>query len=100
MGIERAPSAIAGKQLANPVAALPSLHAAYPLLLCLFFWPVASRAWRVVLATYVVAMGFVLVYGAEHYVFDLLLGWVYAVAVTVAARALVRRRARHQGHVT
>lgn len=83
MGIERAPSAISGEQLSNPVAALPSLHAAYPLLLCLFFWPLAGRAMRAVLVTYVVAMGAVLVYGAEHFVFDLLMGWAYAAAVAV-----------------
>jgi membrane-associated phospholipid phosphatase len=67
-------------QLANPVAALPSLHAAWPFLLLLFFWPTAPRG-RWVLVAYNLFMMFVLVYGAEHYVSDLLLGWCYAAVV-------------------
>ncbi len=63
---------------ANDVAAIPSLHAAYPLLIAMFFWRTASPAMRLVLALYVVLMPFVLVYGAEHYVLDILLGWLYA----------------------
>ena len=97
MGIERAPSAISSS---NPVAALPSLHAAYPLLLCLFFWPLAGRTMRIALVTYVVAMGWVLVYGAEHYVFDLLMGWAYAVVVAAVFTFVNRRRARLADRVT
>lgn len=89
MGIERAPSAISSS---NPVAALPSLHAAYPLLLCLFFWPFLGRVGRTLLVGYVLMMGWVLVYGAEHYVFDLLMGWAYAAAVALAAAAVRRHR--------
>jgi hypothetical protein len=100
MGIERAPSAISGEQLSNPVAALPSLHAAYPLLLCLFLWPHVGRVARVGLVGYVVAMGWVLVYGAEHFVFDLLLGWAYAVGVALLAARIARRRGRQARHVT
>ena len=61
---------------ANPVAAVPSLHAAYTLLITLFSG--AGRAWaRRSLALYPLAMAFALVYTAEHYVFDILLGWAY-----------------------
>ena len=70
----------ATSDLANPVAAMPSLHAAYPMLLLLFFWRRAGR-WRWLLALYPLAMGFTLVYAAEHYVVDILFGWLYAVAV-------------------
>jgi O-antigen ligase len=35
-------------------------------------------------------MAFSLVYGAEHYVSDILLGWLYTVATLVAGRALMR----------
>jgi membrane-associated phospholipid phosphatase len=31
-------------------------------------------------------MGWTLVYGGEHYVFDVLLGWIYAVAVYFGVR--------------
>ena len=70
----------------NQVAALPSLHAAYPLLLLLFFWR-DGRWVRLGLAVYVVAMGFTLVYTGEHYVADVLVGWAYAGAVFAAVAA-------------
>jgi len=39
----------------------------------------------------VLTMAFLLVYSGEHYVSDILLGWLYAAAV-IAAVAWVRRR--------
>ena len=76
----------------NPVGALPSLHAAYPLLFLLLFWTVAGTRWRFVLVGYVAAMAFVLVYFAEHYVFDVFMGWAYALAaVVVVGRILAAR---------
>ncbi len=74
-----------GNSLYNPVAALPSLHAAFPMLLCCFFWRSGPIA-RVLGVGYVLAMGWTLVYGGEHYVFDVLLGWVYAVSVYFGVR--------------
>lgn len=88
-----------GNSLYNPVAALPSLHAAFPMLLCLFFWRSGTLA-RVLGAGYVLAMGWTLVYGAEHYVFDVLLGWAYAAFVYCAVRwvrAKVGERRRRPG---
>ncbi len=86
----------AKSNLANPVAAVPSLHAAYPVLLMLFFWNSAKR-WRWLLPLYPLAMAFALVYTGEHYVFDIVLGWIYAVVVyfvgTWAMNAWSRRRA-------
>jgi hypothetical protein len=78
-----------GSHFANVVAAVPSLHAAFPMLLLLFFW---SSGWavRVPLALYVLAMGIAVVYSGEHYVFDVLAGWVYAAAAIVAANAAGR----------
>jgi PAP2 superfamily len=67
-----------GSQYANPVAAIPSLHAAYTLLITLFLWRLAPRWGRLLLAAYPWAMAFALVYTAEHYVVDVLLGSVYA----------------------
>jgi membrane-associated phospholipid phosphatase len=66
-----------GSGLVNMVAAMPSLHAAYPAALLLFFWN-DGRWWRIVLGAYTLAMGFTLVYGGEHYVVDILVGWLYA----------------------
>ena len=86
----------ARSSLANPVAAVPSLHAALPVLLMLFFWQSAGK-WRWLLALYPLAMAFALVYTGEHYVFDIFLGWIYAVVVyfvaTWAMDAISRWRA-------
>jgi membrane-associated phospholipid phosphatase len=85
----------AKSSLANPVAAMPSLHAAYPMFLLLFFWPFLRPRWRWLLALYPLAMAFTLVYAAEHYVIDIIMGWLYAVVVVVAGNWLWdRRRAR------
>ena len=85
-----------GSDYANPVAAVPSLHGAYTLLFTLVLWPFSRRA-RPLLAVYPVAMTFALVYTAEHYVSDILLGFAYtAVAVLIVGRItrwLAARRA-------
>ncbi|MDQ3732856.1 MAG: phosphatase PAP2 family protein [Actinomycetota bacterium] len=65
-----------GQAKVNLVAALPSLHTAYAVLVLLFFWPVLNWVWRVLLALYPLLMGLTLVYSGEHYVVDVLLGWV------------------------
>ncbi|MGW1738555.1 phosphatase PAP2 family protein [Nocardia sp. NPDC001965] len=78
----------------NPVAAIPSLHAAFALLVSVALWPSARHWWwRVLLAVFPVAMGFTLVYGGEHYVIDVLLGWVYVGLAILLARMWERRRA-------
>lgn len=78
-------------RLANPVAALPSLHAAWPFLALLFLWHKIS-GWRWLLLAYNVAMVCVLVYGAEHYFSDILLGWIYATVVYVVVTRVLDRR--------
>jgi PAP2 superfamily len=75
---------------AFPVGALPSLHAAWPFLLLVFFWPVAGR-WRTLLVAYALAMALTLVYTADHFVFDVLLGWTYVIVV-VAVVTWLRHR--------
>jgi hypothetical protein len=86
-----------GSEYANPVAAVPSLHAAYTLLFSITLRRLVPRWVRPLLAAYPVAMAFALVYTAEHYLVDVLLGWGYtlvAVLVVEWARGrLARRRA-------
>jgi len=83
-----------GNELGNQVAAVPSMHAATSLFICLFFWR-GARPWlRALMALYVLAMAVTLVYSGEHYVFDVIVGWLYAVAVVVGAQAFERFRAR------
>jgi hypothetical protein len=86
-----------GTQYANSVAAVPSLHAAYTLLIALYLWRFAPGWGRVLLALYPCAMAFALVYTSEHYFSDILLGWVYCligyVAVNRIADRIAERRA-------
>jgi membrane-associated phospholipid phosphatase len=77
----------------NEVAALPSLHAAYPMLLLLFFWGAGTRV-RAGLAAYALAMAFTLVYTGEHYVSDIVVGWAYAAATFAAVSAAWRMAQR------
>jgi len=70
-----------GRAVANPVAALPSMHAGFALLIAWFFWTRVGLAGRMLLAMYPMAMGFTLVLTGEHWVADLVLGWVYVAAV-------------------
>ncbi len=97
IGLTRAGQVLSKGQLAvNPVAAVPSLHTAYAALIAVFFW--AGRRWwiRTLLVSYAVLMGVVLVYAGEHYVVDVLLGWVYVALVIVGARAFERWRERRK----
>ena len=86
-----------GSRYGNPVAAVPSLHAAYTLLISLFLFRRLEGRLRHLLWLYPAAMAFALVYSGEHYVADILLGWVYTVAVYAAVErgfdALAARRA-------
>jgi len=86
-----------GQRYANDVAAIPSLHAAFALLFSLTLWDLTRRAWvRALLVLYPLAMGLALVYAGEHYVADVLLGYLYAAgtyaAVTLGVRAWAARR--------
>ena len=90
IGVGTMQSVYEDDRLVNTVAAMPSLHAAYPFMLLLFFWSAAGRSARIVLALYTLAMAFALVYGGEHFVADILAGWAMAgaaYALTRSARA-------------
>jgi membrane-associated phospholipid phosphatase len=73
-----------GKSYANNVAAMPSLHAAFALLLVLFVWRFVPRWARPLLLLYPVLMSLALVYAGEHYVVDCVAGFVYAGATYAA----------------
>lgn len=70
-----------GQSSVNLVAAIPSLHAALTAGIAAFLWHRVRRGWRPWLAGYVLVMAFTLVYTAEHYVIDILLGWGLAAVV-------------------
>jgi hypothetical protein len=72
-----------GQASVNQVAAIPSVHAALSAMVAIFLWRRVHGAWRAVLVAYVLVMAFTLVYSAEHYVVDILLGWALAAVVSV-----------------
>lgn len=96
LGLETVNSVILrGQQWANPTAAVPSLHAAFALFMVVFIWKrVGSRWVQGPLAFFPVAMGLCLVYFAEHYVIDVLMGWAYVGASFWLWGRWERRRAR------
>ena len=83
-----------GQATANPVAAVPSLHAAFTMLVALCLWPRVRRSLRPLLLLYPLAMGLTLMATGEHYFFDVLLGWMYAGSVMGAWTWWERRRKR------
>lgn len=79
----------------NAYAAMPSLHAAYPLLGSLFalrLW--GRRAWPTLLYTLCVWMS--IVYLGEHYVVDIIGGVLFCVAAFLGEDLLTRWWARHR----
>lgn len=65
----------------NLVAAVPSLHSAYPLLFTQFVWLCFGfkKTWWVIF--YPISMWIGVVYMGEHYVMDVVLGALYAVII-------------------
>ncbi|MEU8264390.1 phosphatase PAP2 family protein [Micromonospora sp. NPDC048999] len=88
----------AGQIASNPVAAMPSLHTAFALFVVLYFLPSVRKRWWPLLLSYPLAMTFTLVYSGEHYVIDVLVGWVYVgltfLVVNLAERGWAAWRAR------
>jgi membrane-associated phospholipid phosphatase len=78
---------------ANPVAAMPSLHVAFAVLVAVTIGARLRSRWRWLLVLYPVAMGFTLVYTGEHYVLDLVVGAAYAIGVHLLLNRWDRRRA-------
>jgi hypothetical protein len=81
-----------GQAAVNLVAAVPSLHAAFSALVAMFLWPRAHPRLRWLLPLYPLAMGLALIATAEHYFFDILLGWLYAAGAMAACAVWERRR--------
>jgi hypothetical protein len=77
--------------LGNPVAAVPSLHAAYATLVLLFVYAWRGRRWAIFAAPYTIGMWFTVVYLGDHYVADIIVGLVYAIAGWMLVPKLLRR---------
>ncbi|QNG35333.1 inositol phosphorylceramide synthase [Geodermatophilaceae bacterium NBWT11] len=106
LGLPRAGALLhAGQGSVNPVAAVPSLHTAFAVLVCLVGLTLVRRRWqRVLLVAYAVAMPVALVWSGEHYVVDTVLGALYAGAVflgvTLVVPVLGRAAGRARGRVS
>jgi hypothetical protein len=77
----------------NPVAAMPSLHAGVALFVACWGIATLRGRWRWLLLLYPLAMSFMLVYYAEHYVVDIVAGFA-ACGVVLTGWASWERRAR------
>lgn len=64
----------------NPVAAVPSLHAAFSFLFALYVSELFKTKWKYLSWIYPFMIIFGTVYMGEHYVIDAILGVIYAVA--------------------
>jgi membrane-associated phospholipid phosphatase len=98
IGLHSAGNTLNGLQAdqSNPVAAMPSLHTAYAMMAVAFFLPMVRKRWWPLLLAYPLAMTFTLVYTGEHYVADVLVGWLYValvfLGVGLSERWWARRR--------
>ncbi len=66
-----------GQAASNPIAAMPSLHTAFALLVVAVFFGSVRKRYVPVLLLYPLAMMFTLLYCGEHWVIDMLIGWLY-----------------------
>lgn len=105
LGIHDFPS-VYNKISPNPVAAVPSLHAAYATLFAIFAIKLFKSRWRWLAVIYPAFIYFGTVYQGEHYLIDELLGGLYAVAAYYASPYIVRSvthiwqaiQKQHQNH--
>jgi len=68
----------------NPIAAMPSLHAAFPFLCGLILWKIYRwKSWPFYLYTLLIL--FAIVYTGDHYVVDVLAGMVLGIFCSMAA---------------
>lgn len=77
---------------ANPVAAFPSLHAAYPFLTFLVVRRAFGRGVGLLALAYAAVVSVTIVYAADHWVVDVIAGIVYATGAYALMWWLVRRR--------
>ena len=90
LGIHDFPS-VYNKLSPNPVAAVPSLHAAYATLFAIFAFKLFKETkWKYLSLLYPAFIYFGTVYMGEHYAIDEILGGVYAVGAYFAAPYVIR----------
>ena len=88
-GIEDFPS-VYNKISPNPVAAVPSLHAAYSFLFALYITRLYKNKWKWLAWIFPLLIWVGTVYMGEHYVVDIVLGVIYALVAYFVAPYVVR----------
>jgi hypothetical protein len=89
LGVHDFPS-VYNKIAANPVAAVPSLHAAYATLVAMWVIVLFRSKWRYAAAIYPLLIYVGTIYQGEHYLIDEILGALYAFAAFLAAPYVLR----------
>lgn len=90
LGIQDFPS-VYNKIAPNPVAAVPSLHAAYATLFVLFVHTLFGKKWALLAMIYPLMIWAGTVYQGEHYAIDAILGIVYALTTYLAVHVFFMR---------
>jgi len=76
--------------LYNPIAAVPSLHFGYALIVGVGLYALASNRWvRILGASYPLAMLYIIVATGNHFLFDAAAGGVVVIVAWLAARRVV-----------
>ncbi|NUS72656.1 MAG: phosphatase PAP2 family protein [Corynebacteriales bacterium] len=86
----------AGQAMSNPVAAMPSLHSGWAMLIIAFFLPFVRKRWWPLLFAYPLSMTFTLVYTGDHYIIDVLVAWTYVALAFIIVGATERWWARRK----
>lgn len=80
----------------NPVAAVPSLHAAYATLFAMFTFMAFGRKWGALASVYPFLIYFGTTYLGEHYFIDEIIGAIYAVAAYFIASWVLKKYAHRK----
>ncbi len=83
----------------NTVAAVPSLHAAYPLLFSLFIRKLWGNKWFCLSLIYPISIWVGVIYLGEHYFMDVALGIIYAVVSFMLSKYVLRFLSMLYSHI-
>jgi membrane-associated phospholipid phosphatase len=78
----------------NPVAAIPSLHAAWATLLVIFVYKLYGLRMAAVASIYPFLIYIGTIYEGEHYAFDVITGILYAIAAYMLTPYLIKKSSR------
>ena len=81
----------------NPIAAMPSLHSAFPILCSILLWSIYH--WKAFpFYLYSLTVLFAIIYTGDHYVTDILAGLILAFACYFAALRIITKISDKQGN--